>query len=125
MALPDWPSGLPYTPEERSFRRALKRTVIATDVEDGPPIMRRQSQTDIRQFSYELVLTRDEKETFEAFVETSLDGGTGHFIMPVPLTRGDEYVERRCYLDGGRWEDTELHENILVTFTLCVFTAEP
>ncbi len=124
MALATWPVGLPYEPELKALKRASLRLPRATEVEDGPPIMRLEALAGIKKLTYSILFSVAEKATFDAFVQTTLKRGTEHFIMPVPLANS-EYVERRCYIENGDVQEEPIsgtHER--VSFMLCVFVAE-
>lgn len=125
MALAEWPAGLPYKPDEPKLKRSPRwRPHVSTETEAGPPITRVVSQTAIRRMTYSLMFTADQKATWETFVETTLNKGTAHFLMLVPL-KTSAFVQRRCFIENGAWDDDQFGENFTVTFVLCVFEAVP
>lgn len=123
MALPDYPSTLPYKPQRDGFARPQHHTpLLVTEVEDGPALTRVQSQTRIKKLSYRLIFSDSEYATWEDFVENDLGQGSGKFMMSVPVV-GSTYSTRRVYIEGGQWSDEPLDGYWAVTFTLCVFPA--
>lgn len=124
MPLPDFPVGLPYAPRASAFARTEHhRPVLRTEVEDGPDIMRVQSNTRLKKFSYQLLLTDAQYATWEAFAEVTLLQATQHFMMLVPVV-GETFVSRRVYIEGAVWSDTQPEHGLWeVSFVLCVFPA--
>ncbi|MFD2679028.1 hypothetical protein [Camelimonas lactis] len=123
MPLPIWPSGLEHRPVADSGGvDSPYPEAIVTEFEDGPPRQRRQSYTGVRKLPYMVRLrSRAEVAQFDAFVTDSLGEGTGHFRMQVMLP-GVGCVDRRCYIDGGRWTSRPNGGGgHTVSFTLCVF----
>jgi hypothetical protein len=118
-----WPGTVPYLPLRDQLRRSNARTVKSTEMEDGPPVMRLQSQTRIKRMQYAIKMLDAERNYFETFVETTLNGGVDHFTMSVPLIQSDTFVTRRCYIENGDWSESYTGTHWVVSFTLCVFTA--
>jgi len=124
MPLPVWPSGLDHRPamEPLSVQSPYGDAVV-TEFEDGPPRMRRQSNTVIQKLAY-VVRARSAGEyaLWEGFVRQTLGNGVSHFTIPVFLPALG-CVPRRCYLDGGKWSAKPNGSGAwLVSFTLCVFS---
>lgn len=123
MAIPSWPADVPYRSDRDAFEiSARHRPVIATEVEDGPTIMRVQSRTRIATVTCAIRMTGAQLATLETFLEDTLDQATGHFTMPVPI--GEDESVRRCYIDGGVWRSKQLAPDLWnASFTLCVFVS--
>ena len=85
-------------------------------------MQRVQGNTAIAKLPYQLPpYTKTQVETFRTFVETTLGKGAAHFTMSVPLFT-DDYVTKRCFIDGGRWEVTQVGlVHYIITFMLGVF----
>lgn len=125
MALPVWPAGLEFRPISGSGGiESPYPEAAATEFEDGPPRMRRQSNTRIRKLSYAIRFrSRAEVAQFDQFVTETLGDGTGHFLMTVMLP-GVGCAVRRCFIEGGRWQSQPYARGgHMVSFTLCVFPA--
>ncbi|CAL8972903.1 hypothetical protein RHODGE_RHODGE_01036 [Rhodoplanes serenus] len=124
MALPTWPSTVPHVPEREPFAVVeYHRKPVASEVEDGPTIMRVQSQTRLKKLSYAIRMTAAQLATLETFLEVTCAQSTQHFTMPV-FVGGETAMTRRCYVDGAEWRSEALAPDLWrVSFTLCVFPA--
>lgn len=121
MTLPAWPDGLRDTPNRGSFKRLEHhRPVVVTDPEDGPSLMRVQSQTAIERYAVQYIFTAAAYDTFKTFAETTLSQATSHFTMQVPVG-GSGFESRRVYIENGQWDDAPYGIQWIVTFTLGVF----
>lgn len=122
MALATWPTSVPHHPAGGVVRSSHHRPLVTTEVEDGPDLMRVQSQTKIKTLQYQLAMTNAQFVTFESFVEDTLDQGSQHFTMPIVDVDGT-CEDRRVYIEGGQWSDSPLGPRRMVSFNLCVFPA--
>lgn len=124
MALPSWPEALHHRVLRDGWQVEPARLPVATEVEDGPDLMRDQARTRIMRMRTRIVLDDAQRAVFEAFVMGDLAGGTAHFLMPVPIA-GPTYDERRVYIERGRWSIEPRGLRWALTMTLCVFPAPP
>ncbi len=121
MPLPQWPAGIPYEPDNDAISIDPHQPAAVTQVEDGPDIMRVQSNTIIQKISYKLQpFTIQQMATWRTFIETTCVQGTAQFEMQV-FGVAATCVSRRVYLDGGKWMAQREGARWRVSFTLCVF----
>lgn len=81
-----WPAGLPQSPLIDSFSEQVQDTRVRTTFDSGPPQMRRRFTATLRYFSCAFILTKAQVATLDAFVQTTLNGGTSQFQWKHPRT---------------------------------------
>lgn len=120
MALPAWPSDLPYDWSADVFSRSPARPPISTPVEQGPNIMRVASQTILVRMPFSSRFNSDQHAIWEPFYYDTLRQGVLHFTMPVMLV-GRTVVTRRVYIESGTMDDKPFGLQWLVSFQANVF----
>lgn len=121
MPLPVWPTGLPSQPLKEGFSENEHQPLVVTPVEDGPDIMRVQSNTSIIEMAYPLYFTHAQFATFKTFVVTTLSKASSHFTMTV-FVAPSTFENRRVYIKGGQWRPaTPYRLGWIVRPVLCVF----
>jgi hypothetical protein len=85
MAIPAWPLDLPdIAGNAASFRATLLGGAVAkTEFDDGPNLRRNRKLFRSTPLSVALVLTEDQLEVFQRFVERDLNNGARRFSAPV------------------------------------------
>ena len=121
MALPVWPSTVPHVSAQPPNALDQPYTPpVVTEVEDGPELMRPQSQTVIERYAYAIKMTHAQFNTFKTFARDTLGQCTAHFSMMVNVL-GGACVDRRVYIDGGNYRAEPRGPVVFVSFRLCVF----
>jgi len=101
-----WPVSLPQEPLAQGFSEQAPSTVIRSQMEAGPPKVRRRFTAGVRNIECQLRLTPAQVDTLDSFFDTTVAGGslsfdwkhprsgaavTLRFVEPpsyTPLTRG-------------------------------------
>jgi hypothetical protein len=123
MPLAEWPTGLPSRPLKDGFSSAHHAPLLASEMEDGPDIMRVQSRTLIEEFIYPLYFTHAQYAAFKAFAIEDLDQARDHFTMPVYIEAALSET-RRVYLKNARWRPVSPYRlGWIIRPVLCVFPA--
>ncbi|MBK8909231.1 MAG: hypothetical protein IPM60_15525 [Rhodospirillales bacterium] len=86
MSNPVWPYSLPQRPLAQGFNEQARETAIRTQMEAGPPKVRRRFTAGIRTMGMQLRLTADQVATLDAFYDTTVAGGTLPFDWVHPRT---------------------------------------
>lgn len=125
MAVPFWPSNVPYDQlRDGAAVPALMSDPATFETEAGPAIMRKRPGPDTTEISWRSVpWTGAQFSAFKAFVRTTLIGGTVVFDMPV-FEPGSGYVTRKCQIKrGGRGVSLDESQApwFSVSFTLIVY----
>lgn len=120
MAIPDWPSSVPYDPDMTKFARMPARGPIVTTPEDGPDLMAVRSQTLIIKAPFATLCDGTQHDAFTAFWRDDLAQGTRRFNMPV-LLEGRTKVTRMCYIENANYTDEPFGMKWLIGFPLCIF----
>jgi len=81
-----WPSSLPATPLMGNFEEAFPNQVVRSQLDVGPPALRRRSTMTITQMSVTFGLTQAQATTLTVFFETTLVYGTHAFKWYNPRT---------------------------------------
>ncbi|MCW5699969.1 MAG: hypothetical protein KIT00_09020 [Rhodospirillales bacterium] len=86
MTNPVWPYSLPQRPLAQGFNEQAPNSVIRTQMEAGPPKVRRRFTAGKRTIDMQLRLNADQVETLDAFHDSSLQGGALSFDWVHPRT---------------------------------------
>ena len=97
MASP-WPASLPQSFLVGTYQAQRPSTVIRSQPEQGPAIVRRRFSAAVMPFSGAMMMTEAQRAALAAFYDSTLAGGAGELTFPAPV-------------GAGTW--------------LCRFTAEP
>lgn len=84
-----WPSTLQPLLNEENFGLTWDDNILRTDMEVGPPKVRRRSTTNVDEFSCSIDLDLNQYSIFENFYKTSLNGGAKTFSFKHPITQLD------------------------------------
>ena len=99
----DWPSDLPQYFEADSYSYEPGGGIIRTDMETGPPKVRRRFTAVYPIHRGAMIMTRDQFTTyFQSFVDTTVSGGSTTFDFPYPLDDGDTDIEARFLVLTGQ-----------------------
>jgi hypothetical protein len=86
MSNPTWPVSLPQRPLVQGFSEQAPDTLIRTQMEAGPPKVRRRFTAGIRTMGLQLHLTSEQVETLDGFHDATLQGGALAFDWVHPRT---------------------------------------
>ena len=123
MALPAWPSTIPYQSLRQQWGGTPTRAPLATEMERGNTRMRSRPGDDVGTYTWGGILTAAQLATFETFFEATLSNGAGRFTMPVSRY-GVTYATRVVQIVAGSLKLAAAGgPNTLVTFSLQVLPA--
>ena len=125
MAVPAWPGTVPSEQlRDGAAAPAMFTPGAVSETEGGPPLMRPRPGPRTTEIAFRSKpWTGAQFAAFDAFVKTSLFGGTLVFDMPV-FKPGSGYVTRKCLIKGGGGAiavDESQDPWFSVSFTLIVF----
>lgn len=93
MADIDWPTTLYGLILEEGFQETPPQTSIRTDMDVGPPKIRRRGTAGIRKISFMLFLTKTLVGTLDTFFTTTTKSGSLAFNFKLPRTEvSSEYL---------------------------------
>lgn len=81
-----WPGTLPQAPDWSGYQETSPNVAIRTQMDAGPPKLRRRFTAGIRPFSMQFLLTQAQVATLDTFYQTTLTGGTEAFDWTHPRT---------------------------------------
>jgi len=81
-----WPGTLPQAPDFSTFQETSPNVALRTQMDVGPPKLRRRSTAGIRPFTMSFLMTQTQVATLETFYQTTLTGGTAAFDWTHPRT---------------------------------------
>ena len=86
--MPDilWPTSLQSLVNADTFSEKFANTLIRSDVEQGPPKVRRRFTKGIRQVTVSICIDADQYEDLEDFYDTETAGGSLQFLFNHPIT---------------------------------------
>ncbi len=96
----NYPSDLPQSFLVSGFEEAPQDTRIRTNMDAGPPQMRRRFTQPIRFITGSMYLTKAQVATFDIFYENTLNGGVSSFIWKHPRTGANtsfRFINRPSY----------------------------
>ncbi len=99
MAIPAWPSGVPYVTLKDGFDNKPFLAPIKTEMEGGNVRLRRRPGDNVAIIQQTVVMDRAAYETLKAWGVATIGGWTGRFTMPVWL--GSAYVTKVCQFADG------------------------
>ncbi len=105
MSNPVWPWSLPQRPLAQGFNERAPDTAIRTQMEAGPPKVRRRFTAGIRTMDMQLRVDADQVATLDTFYDATLAGGTLRFDWLHPRTGGAltyRFVEPPSYTPVAR-----------------------
>jgi len=82
--MPTWPSSLPDNPIQDGYEEARKDGRVRTQMDAGPPKVRRRFTAVVTEFPVRFHMRSSEVNTLEDFWETDLEGGTLRFDWTHP-----------------------------------------
>ncbi len=86
MTNPVWPATLPQEPLAQGYAERAPDTVIRTQMEAGPPKVRRRFTAGVRSIECRLRLIPAQVDTLDAFFNTTVAGGALPFDWKHPRT---------------------------------------
>lgn len=124
MAAPDWVTLIPSVPYKNLHEAmAIEQShvpVIGTEVEDGPDLMRQQSNTILKKMPWRQLITYAQFATLDNFVLVTLAQGTKHFTMPVNWNYGSLQT-CRVFLENGELSSQASGVHVAVSAMLKVY----
>ena len=83
-----WPASLPQEPEVNGYNETPPELTQMTEPDEGPPIVRRFATAGPRLISMTMIMDKDQVETLETFMYTTLAGPVLPFdwVHPWKLT---------------------------------------
>lgn len=101
MTIPSWPGTLPQNTLYESWGvESLYDEPIKTEMEDGPPKMRRRSLTNWSKVSVAYKMTAAQLQTFKTFVQTTLGHGSSMFTLPIYVP-GTGNSSKTVFMEGA------------------------
>ena len=82
----EWPPGIPVFPLLEGFSYQPANTLLASEVESGPPKVRRRTTAGVERWSGTFLLTAVQTEIFRSWFENDLAGGALPFDQTHPVT---------------------------------------
>lgn len=86
MSNPVWPLSLPQRPLAQGFNEQVPNTLIRTQMEAGPPKVRRRFTAGIRTMDMQLRITPAQVDALDVFYDSTLQGGALPFDWVHPRT---------------------------------------
>jgi hypothetical protein len=77
--MPAWPGTLPTAPEGPGYQEQAPNVSIRTEMDAGPPKLRRRYTAGIRTFTFSWLLSKTQVATLDTFFVTTLQGGSLSF----------------------------------------------
>ena len=84
--MPVWPLTLPQAPIAEGYQESPGETVLRRPMDVGPAKQRRLYTAGVKQWTMTWELEASEVTTFQAFFESTLEGGALAFDLPHPRT---------------------------------------
>lgn len=84
--MPAWPGSLPQKPLLEGLQEQAPTLTVRTQMDAGPPKIRKRFTAGIRLFSLLLSLTKAQVETLDVFFVTTSNGGATPFDWTHPRT---------------------------------------
>ncbi len=98
-----WPADLPQYFEADSYSYEPGSGVIRTQMDAGPPKVRRRFTAVYNVHRGAMIMSRTQFTTyFQPFVDTTLGGGVLEFIFPNPIDDGDTTIDARFIIPTGQ-----------------------
>lgn len=82
-----WPTTLPQFVLESGYQEQLPKNAVETEMESGPPKVRRRFTQVFRKFSVSMIMDQAQAAVFEAFYLTTCASGSIAFEWVHPRTR--------------------------------------
>lgn len=81
-----WPATLPQAFEQDGYSEPFASNVVRTEMDVGPPKVRKRYTAAVKQFAGLMYLTETQAETLETFYETTTNWGSDAFDWVHPRT---------------------------------------
>lgn len=82
----DWPASLPQNPMKQGYSESPPNTVQRTNMDAGPPKVRRRFTAGVRPFNMDIKLSPTQTETLDVFYNSTTNGGADPFTWKHPRT---------------------------------------
>lgn len=99
MAIPDWPSDVPYESFKDGFSNTPFLAPIKTEMNGGNIRLRAQPGDNVAIVQQSVLMSRADYDTLVAWGKGTIGNWTGRFNMQVWL--GSAYATKVCQFDGG------------------------
>lgn len=116
MAIPVWPSTLPFELLQRGYTQAAADTTLKTSMDAGPSKIRRRYTAGVESVTGTLILSEPQLTTIRYFYKTTLKGGSLRFtwVEPVSLTNVEfRFTGPVQWSMSGGWYEVSLELEIL------------
>jgi hypothetical protein len=80
--MPEWPSTLPDEPIESGYEETFADNLLRTEMDKGPPKVRRRTQANVNKATFPFIFTKAELGYFTTFYKVDLAEGA----LPVDWT---------------------------------------
>lgn len=84
--MPVWPTTLPQSPLQDSYRETVADNTVRTAMEQGPAKLRRRATSAVSKLSIGFILNPAQMAVLESFYASGLSGGVLPFTFPHPRT---------------------------------------
>jgi phage-related protein len=118
MTIPAWPVDLPQEILMKDYGENIPKILIRTPMGAGPAKVRRVTGMNSRFVNVGLWLTKAQVEIFDAFVMTTLLGGTLHFTWTHPRTEATIDCRIVCDQENAPSYGEASGDLIKISFTL-------
>ena len=98
----DWPSTIPQIPLADGYSNGFANNLITSQVDYGPPKVRRRATSAMTPMSFSMRMTAGEFDDFKEFFEETLYSGSLSFNFPHPET-GVDCVARFSPTQPPKW----------------------
>ena len=118
----DWPDSAPYKVVRDGYDEKPLFKPNATEMEDGPPRMRRQGNINGRVEPIGIILHTDyQVNLLRRFLEETLNQASDEFRMPVKLLGESVYTVRECQVQNGEYKFAPFAAAVRLSFTRIVY----
>ncbi len=84
--MPVWPTSLPQSPLQDSYRETAADNTIRTTMEQGPAKLRRRATSAVSKLAIGFILSPAQMNTLQSFYTSGTSGGIIPFTFPHPRT---------------------------------------
>lgn len=90
-----WPNTLPQYVLQNGFQESIQDQTLESQMDSGPAKIRRRFTQPLRKITAQMLLTASQRDTFEYFWGTTLQGGSLTFTWVHPITQSSATMRFR------------------------------